>query len=170
MMRTSRRNFFRTIGAGLAGLGLCPSSNLIANAATPVKRTQKDNQILFIGDDIAVTDTTYGKVKGYVLRDIYYFLGIPYGADTSGDNRFMPPRKPAPWSDIYPAVWWGNSAPQNMEKRYADRYASFADHWNYDDVSEDCLRINVWTPGYGDDKKRPVMVCYMAVVSETVTA
>ncbi len=120
--------------------------------------TKKDDQILFIGDDIAVSNSTYGKVKGYILRDVYHFLGIPYGADTSGENRFMPPKKPASWSEIYPAVWWGNSAPQNMEKRYANRYSSFADHWNYDDVSEDCLRINVWTPGYGDGKKRPVMV------------
>ncbi len=158
MMRTSRRNFFRTIGAGVAGLGLWPSFNLAAKAATSVKGSKKGGQILFIGDDIAVTETTCGKVKGYILRDVYHFLGIPYGADTSGENRFMPPRKPASWSDIYPAVWWGNTAPQNMEKRYANQYASFADHWNYDDVSEDCLRINVWTPGYGDGKKRPVMV------------
>ena len=40
----------------------------------------------------------------------------------------------------------------------ADRYASFRDHWNYDDVSEDCLRINVFTPAINDGKKRPVMV------------
>jgi len=158
MMKTSRRGFFRTIGAGVAGLGLGPAFTLTANAKMPGKETGKDDQILFIGDDIAVADTTYGKVKGYILRDIYHFLGIPYGADTSGENRFMPPQKPEPYSGIYPAVWWGNTAPQNMEKRYADPHYAFADHWNYDDVSEDCLRINVWTPGYGDGKKRPVMV------------
>ena len=70
----------------------------------------------------------------------------------------MPPQKPAPWTTVFPAVWWGNSAPQNMDKKYANSYASFADHWNYDDVSEDCLRINVWTPAINDGKKRPVMV------------
>jgi para-nitrobenzyl esterase len=69
----------------------------------------------------------------------------------------MPPQKPKPWNDIFPAVWWGNSAPQIMEKRYANAYASFADHWNYDDVSEDCLRLNVFTPAVNDGKKRPVM-------------
>ncbi|MBQ1694222.1 MAG: carboxylesterase/lipase family protein, partial [Bacteroidales bacterium] len=30
-----------------------------------------DGQILFYGDDIAVAQTTYGKVRGYILRDIY---------------------------------------------------------------------------------------------------
>ena len=101
--------------------------------------------------------TEYGKVRGYVLRGIYYFLGMPYGADTSGPNRFMPPQKPKPWTDVYPALWWGNSAPQNMENRYENKFASFRDHWNYDDVSEDCLRINVFTPAINDGKKRPVL-------------
>ena len=112
---------------------------------------------MLVGDKIAVTNTEYGKVRGYVLRGIQYFLGIPYGADTSGANRFMPPQKPKSWTDVYPALSWGNSAPQNMENRYANKYASFRDHWNYDDVSEDCLRINVFTPAINDGKKRPVM-------------
>ena len=69
----------------------------------------------------------------------------------------MPPQKPNPWTETRPAVWWGNTAPQIMDNRYANQYASFVDHWNYDDVSEDCLRINVWTPTL-DQKKRPVIL------------
>jgi para-nitrobenzyl esterase len=152
-----RRDFFRIMGAGAAGLTLGGAS--LTSCAPPApKEEEEDGQVLLIGDNVAVAETSYGKVKGYQLRGIYTFLGMPYGADTSGANRFRPPQKPKPWTDVFPAVWWGNSAPQNMERRYANAYASFADHWNYDDVSEDCLRINVWTPGYGDGKKRPVMV------------
>ena len=45
-----------------------------------------------------------------------------------------------------------------MDNRYArTSSASFRDHWNYDDVSEDCLRINVFTPALKDGKKRPVL-------------
>jgi para-nitrobenzyl esterase len=44
-----------------------------------------------------------------------------------------------------------------MENRYENKYASFRDHWNYDDVSEDCLRLNVFTPAINDGKKRPVL-------------
>jgi para-nitrobenzyl esterase len=69
----------------------------------------------------------------------------------------MPPQKPKPWTDTYNALWWGNSAPQNMDNRYASKFASFRDHWNYDDVSEDCLRINVFTPALKDGRKRPVL-------------
>ena len=66
-------------------------------------------------------------------------------------------QKPEPWKDVFPAVYWGNAAPQNLENFYANRYLAFTDDWHFDDVSEDCLRINVWTPGVNDGKKRPVM-------------
>jgi para-nitrobenzyl esterase len=156
-MKSNRRQFIQTMGAGAAGLTFGGAAMSFTSCA-PNKNESNDEQALFISDDIAIVDTQYGKVQGYILRDIYYFLGIPYGADTSGANRFMPPQKPEPWTDIYPALWWGNTAPQNMENRYASKYGAFRDHWNYDDVSEDCLRINVFTPGIADGKKRPVML------------
>ncbi|MFA9390588.1 MAG: carboxylesterase/lipase family protein [Prolixibacteraceae bacterium] len=116
-----------------------------------------DEQQLFIGDNIAIAQTQYGKVKGFILRGIYQYRGIPYGENTGGENRFMPPKPPKEWDGTLPTVWWGNTAPQIMEGRYGNAYASFADHWNYDDVSEDCLKLNVWTPSI-DDKNRPVLV------------
>ncbi|MCX6193090.1 MAG: carboxylesterase family protein [Cytophagales bacterium] len=151
-MKSNRRNFIQSLGLGAATLsvGSSPLNSPTATAST-------DDQLLFVGDNIAVATTEYGQVRGFVLRGINQFLGIPYGADTSGKNRFMPPVKPAAWKDIKPCVWWGNTAPQIMEKRYANAYASFVDHWNYDDVSEDCLKLNVWTPAL-DSGKRPVVV------------
>ncbi|MEI8291621.1 MAG: carboxylesterase family protein [Verrucomicrobiota bacterium] len=156
-MRSDRRNFLKTVGASAAGFSVAPPLALAANAS-PEKAAIHDDQILFIGDDIAVAKTTYGKVRGYILRDIYCFLGMPYGADTSGKNRFMPPKKPNPWTDVFPAIWWGNSAPQNLEKIYANRIEAFSSHPNYDDVGEDCLSINVWTPSCNDGRKRAVLV------------
>jgi para-nitrobenzyl esterase len=157
-MRTNRRKFFQHAGTAAAGLTLVARARVSASETrTSAPTSDDDGPILLVGDDIAVTDTTAGKVRGFILRGIHYFLGVPYGADTSGANRFMPPQKPKPWTDVYPALWWGNSAPQNMENRYANNYASFRDHWNYDDVSEDCLRINVFTPALKDGRKRPVL-------------
>jgi para-nitrobenzyl esterase len=168
MYEFSRRAFLKGLGKATAALGMGFSLGAgCAKEETEVKKgetakaekgLQKDGQVLFIGDNIAIADTTHGKVKGYILREIYYFLGIPYGENTSGKNRFMPPQSPKPWTDIFPAVWWGNSAPQNMDNRYANKYMAFKDHWNYDDLSEDCLRINVFTPGIKDGGKRPVML------------
>jgi para-nitrobenzyl esterase len=159
MMKTNRRSFFQTMGAGAAGVSLASIMPLSACAvSTEASGVNPDDQQLQVGDDIAIANTKYGKVQGFILRGIYCFRGIPYGADTSGKNRFMPPQPPETWENILPAVWWGNSAPQNMDNRYANAWSSFADHWNYDDVSEDCLRLNVWTPAISDAKKRPVLV------------
>ena len=154
-MKTNRRNFFQIMGASAAGLGL--SSVPFVSSASTASKKDNDDQQLFIGDNIAIAETKYGKVKGFILRGIYNYRGIPYGADTSGKNRFMPPQPPKLWTTVLPTVWWGNTAPQIMDNRYANAYSSFADHWNYDDVSEDCLKLNVWTPAI-DTKKRPVLV------------
>jgi para-nitrobenzyl esterase len=164
-MKANRRQFI-TAASSAAATSITAAA-LAAAAAPPPAAAEgdgngkngklNDGQLLFIGDNIAVTNTQHGKVRGYILRGIHHFLGIPYGADTSGPNRFMPPQKPKPWNDVYPALWWGNSAPQNMDNRYASKFGSFRDHWNYDDVSEDCLRINVFSPGINDGKKRPVL-------------
>jgi para-nitrobenzyl esterase len=158
-MRTNRRKFFARAGAGAAALTLATTKGSAAQPSTRtrVTRAAADGPILQIGDTIAVADTAYGKVRGYILRDVHHFLGVPYGADTSGANRFMPPQKPKPWTEVRPTLWWGNTAPQNMDNRYASQYGAFRDHWNYDDVSEDCLRLNVFTPALKDGKKRPVM-------------
>lgn len=151
-MDSSRRGFLQTVGGGAAGLALSGTS-----LSAVGEGEAGDEPVLRVGDNIAVANTQHGKVRGYILRGIHHFLGVPYGADTSGANRFRPPQKPKPWTDTYPALWWGNSAPQEMDNRYANKHGAFRDHWNYDDVSEDCLKINVFTPANGDGKKRPVM-------------
>lgn len=158
-MKSNRRKFIQNLGAGAAGLTLGTSAISLSSFSSPsVEKEDEDGQILFIGDNIAVTDTIYGKVRGFIHRDIYNFLGIPYGANTAGKNRFMPPQKPDPWKEVYPAVYWPTSAPQLLDNFYANRYLAFTDYWHYDDVSENCLGINVWTPGYKDNTKRPVLL------------
>lgn len=169
-----RRKFLKKFGMGAAGIAL--TSPLSAAAIGSISKSELDQiikagsefpisyneQALYIGNNIAVTDTTLGKVRGYILRDIYHFLGIPYGADTSGQNRFMAPVKPNPWNNIFPAIWYPNCAPQIMKpdihSGYFGRFRGFRDHENYDDISENCLGINVWTPGYNDGIKRPVVL------------
>jgi len=111
-MKSSRRNFFQTLGVGTAGLGMASAMPLAGCTSSDDPPLENDEQVLFIGDDVAIAETVYGKVQGLILREIFEFRGIPYGADTGGKNRFMPPQKPEPWEDVFPAVWWGNTAPQ----------------------------------------------------------
>ncbi len=157
-MKSNRRGFVTAMGAGAAGLTLAAKGASSALAAPPAATKEtEDGPVLQIGEDIALADTQYGKVRGYILHGVHHFLGMPYGADTSGPNRFMPPQRPKAWTEVRPALWWGNTAPQNMDNRYANPYGAFRDHWNYDDVSEDCLKLNVFTPALKDGKKRPVL-------------
>ncbi len=155
----NRRQFVKKIGLGSASLSIGGLTFATSCSSSGSKSSnEEDGQVLFIGDDVAIAQTAYGRVQGYILNGVHTFLGIPYGADTSGKNRFMPPQKPAPWDDIRPAVFYGNTAPQRMENRWPNNFGTFADHWNYWDVSENCLCLNVWSPMINDGKKRPVLV------------
>jgi para-nitrobenzyl esterase len=155
-MKNNRREFLQKIGIGTAGIAAVP---FVANATSSHAENMADGeQFLQIGDDIAVAETSFGKIRGYRLNGVYTFLGVPYGANTAGKNRFMPPQKPEKWEGVKDTIWWGNTAPQIMDNRYANVHYSFADHWNYDDLSEDCLKLNVWTNAIADGKKRPVLV------------
>lgn len=149
---TAKRIFLLSIilGAGALLTG-CSGNRKVAD---------EDGQQLFIGENIAVANTQYGKVRGFIYKNLYQFKGIPYGADTGGENRFMPPKEPQPWDGVRLALNYGDMAPQAIVyDRSPESAAGFVDNWNFFHSSEDCLRLNVWTQGL-DTKKRPVLVYF----------
>jgi para-nitrobenzyl esterase len=97
----------------------------------------------------AIVETFHGKLRGAVIGDVCIFKGIPYGADTGGKNRFMPPVKPAAWSGVRDALAYGPTAPQTVGVRRGGNEVPAE--------GEDCLVLNVFTPALSGTK-RPVMV------------
>ena len=100
--------------------------------------------------NIPVAETCNGPVRGRMeAAGVYAFKGVRYGAPPVGKLRFKPPVRPAPWSEAADAYEYGHRAMQG-----AALPGSAA---NQPGMSEDCLFLNVWSPGL-DDKRRPVMV------------
>jgi para-nitrobenzyl esterase len=111
------------------------------------------------GPNDPVVEAASGKIRGAAADGINAFKGIPYGASTAGANRFMPPRKPAPWGGVREAYDWAGHAPQAFAGRRRPEVSALSGTPDKVPVSEDCLTLNVWTPGL-DAAKRPVMVWY----------
>jgi para-nitrobenzyl esterase len=103
-----------------------------------------------------IATTNSGKVRGFLNDGINVFKGIPYGADTS-NTRFQPSVKPQPWKGTRDTLAFGSQAPQPIYARAGRSTFSPLDEENPVN-SEDCLHLNVWTPGLRDRKKRPVLV------------
>jgi para-nitrobenzyl esterase len=101
-----------------------------------------------------VVETTYGKIRGQVINRVNAFQGIPYGAPTGGAGRFMPPSKPQAWAGIKDTIEWGPEAPQGPHTEIPEVAATIPKGT----ISEDCLRLNVWTASLNRNAKRPVMV------------
>ena len=104
-----------------------------------------------------VADTAFGKIRGEEVQGIKIFKGVPYGANTAGPNRFMPPRDPAPWSGVRDALHYGPSTPQSNPGAPRTVSPLATASANLPPESEDCLVLNVWTPALKDGRKRPVL-------------
>lgn len=111
-----------------------------------------------VSDLFSTVETADGRVRGLVSGGVHVFLGLRYGADTSGANRWMPPQPVAKWSGVRDATAFGNYAPQMP----ADRRRAYSDLIMYDfqpgGMGEDCLVLNVWTPALGTSARKPVLV------------
>ena len=107
------------------------------------------------------TRTENGRVRGVVGTDarITVYKGVPFAADTSGENRWRPPQPAKDWDGVRLCAEFGPIPNQDTPGK--DPEAFYAKEWHVDPevpMGEDCLRANIWTPAKTVNDKLPVMV------------
>jgi para-nitrobenzyl esterase len=141
---------FRLLLAVSLAFPVCAFSQGAGSAAAG---NAASGQGVVAGKDVAVVQTTDGKLRGYIHNGIYTYKGIPYAKA----ERFMPPQKPAAWSNVRTAFSYGPVCPTDVTTQVNDEIEfPFQHNWGYS--NEACQVLNVWSGGVADGKKRPVMV------------
>lgn len=99
-----------------------------------------------------------GLIEGRDDGDVSAFLGVPFGADTGGANRWREPQPVKPWKRVRKATAYGDNCPQvpssalPAARPWTDEYKAPGP------ASENCLFLNIWTPSKTAAAKLPVMV------------
>ena len=132
----------------IAALSACTNGSTTKNPA------RKHSHELLTDAELSVTQTTSGKVAGYIDDGIFTYKGIPYAKA----ERFMPPVPADSWDGIRSCRAYGPTCPQGKRAGWYSDELAFSFSWDDGFADENCLRLNIWTPGINDGRKRPVMV------------
>lgn len=99
-------------------------------------------------DPVAICEN--GKFIGYIEDNgVLTFKGIPYAKAPAGELRWKAPQKVAASSETFEAKKFGPAALQSYDP---------SEVASQGELSEDCLRLNVWTTDMNYKAGRPVMV------------
>ncbi len=131
---------------------------LLLLMSMPLLATSTQAQPITAGEHTRV-QTVYGPIEGYQDGSIFTFKGIRYAKA----ERFMAPQAPDKFTELRQCKVYGPQAPQNESLRWNGRNSQtdygFGNQFVVEPMDEqECLVLNVWTPGINDGKKRPVFV------------
>src|SRR5947208_4047038 len=101
-------------------------------------------------------ELTPGGLSGSTEGPLAVFRGVPFARPPVGPLRFGPPRPPEPWTGVRAATAFGPAAAQSaIDVTYVPGFSLWE---GIGATGEDCLTLNVWTPGLTG--RRPVLVWF----------
>ena len=101
---------------------------------------------IWSADNPPAVDVTGGRIQGSALeRGGAVFKGIPFAQPPVESLRWREPQPVKSWTGVRAATSFGAPCSQNSAGRMLET------------SSEDCLYLNVWTPGWPPRERMPVM-------------
>lgn len=136
----------------VASTATIASSTLFA-AAKISTNSERNSHVTYDELPVEVADnpvvvTSNGPVRGFTVKDVRAFRGIPYAAPPLADNRLRPPQPVEKWTSTLDATHWSPSCLQRGSEG-TNKFQPTGKAWNTVNVtssSEDCLYLNVYTP------------------------
>ena len=99
--------------------------------------------------------TTFGTLEGTTEKGTTAFKGVPFAAPPVGELRWRSPQPPTAWDGVRKADKFSASC---MQFKAGERLPWTREFMVQNDVSEDCLYLNIWTPRVDASANLPVIV------------
>lgn len=104
-----------------------------------------------------------GTLRGTYVGSAVAFMGIPYARPPVGELRWEAPQPAMPWTGVRDATRPGpacTQVPAGLGVFFGPMAKAYGSSYTEPPVqsSEDCLFLNVWTPGWPPKHDLPVMV------------
>ncbi|RZV37980.1 MAG: hypothetical protein EX271_11285, partial [Acidimicrobiales bacterium] len=105
--------------------------------------------------DATIVRVAQGELTGFIAENgAHVWRGVPYAADTSGENRWRGPRPAPDWNGNREALKFAPVCPQ-----IATSFTPIESFTNGElEGSEDCLAFDIYAPSDAKGKSLPVMV------------
>lgn len=136
-------------------LSICLSCAMLLSCVMPTAAEQAET--------VDIVKVEGGLVQGVDTEKegVKLFKGVPFAADTSGENRWKAPQPVEPWEGVRLCDTWGDQVMQEPDLNPVGTF--WGDEFYFDpaftpEISENGLNLNVYTPAKTPEDNLPVLM------------